>query len=347
MKLTSVPENLLERLALWLGIAPTPISDTHVAFMMARTIMVGAKLGIFEALAQHPASAKVISEHCQTNPDATVKILNSLVHLGYLNTNHKQEYQLTKLSRKWMLQESNTSVYDKMMLQFVEWKLVEHYENYVRSGKPAEMHQVLSEEEWETYQRGMRSMAKVSAWEVAKRTPMPKSATNFLDIGGSHGYYSVTLCKKYPDLHATILDLPEAIKYAKPLLSEEAMDDRVHHQAGNVLTTDLGEAVYDVVFISSLVHHFDAETNILLAQKIYNALKPGGYYIIQEFVRDDKARRGDYLAILDLYFAATSQSGTWSVKEMSDWQKKAGFKPYKMIWLRSIPRHAQVVGKKD
>lgn len=346
MKLTSVPENLLERLALWLGIAPTPISDTHVAFMMARTIMVGAKLGIFEALAQRPATAKVISESCETLPEATVKILNSLVHLGYLTINHQQEYQLTKLSRKWMLQESEKSVYDKMMLQFVEWKLVEHYEDYVRSGKPADMHQILSDEEWKTYQKGMRSMAKVSAWEVAKRTPIPKKANHLLDVGGAHGYYSVALCQKHPDLQATILDLPEAIKHAGPLLSEENMGHKIKHQAGNVLTTDLGEAVYDVVFISSLVHHFDAVTNAKLAQKIFTALKSGGYYIIQEFIRDDKARRGDHLAILDLYFAATSQSGTWSVKEMSGWQKKAGFKPYKTIYLRSIPRHVQVVGKK-
>lgn len=346
MKLTSVPENLLERFALWLGIAPTPISDTHVAFMMARTIMVGAKLGIFEALAQRPASAKVISENCQTHPNATVKILNSLVHLGYLTTTRQQEYQLTKLSRKWMLQGGEKSVYDKMMLQFVEWKLVEHYESYVRSGEPADMHQVLSEDEWKIYQRGMRAMARVSAWEVAQRTPIPRGAAHLLDIGGSHGYYSVALCKKYPALRATILDLPEAIKHAGTLLSEEGMGERVKHQAGNVLTTDLEVEAYDVIFISSLVHHFDAETNELLAQRIFRALKPGGYYIIQEFVRSDQPHAGDHLALLDLYFAATSQSGTWSVREMSAWQKNAGFTPYKKIWLRSIPRHAQVVGKK-
>lgn len=346
MKLTSVPENLLEWLALWLGIAPTPISDTHVAFMMARTIMVGAKLGIFEALSNQTASAQNISKYCKTHPAATVKILNSLVRLGYLSLNDQQEYQLTKLSRKWMLQDSENSIYDKMMLQFVEWKLVEHYESYVRSGEPADMHQVLSEEEWRVYQRGMRAMARVSAWEVASRTPIPKGANCFLDIGGAHGYYSVALCKKHPDLNAIILDLPEAIQHSGALLSEEGMGDRVRHQTGNVLTTDLGEERYDVIFISSLVHHFDAATNELLAQRIFRALTPGGYYIIQEFVREDKIRKGDHLALLDLYFAATSQSGTWSVKEMSGWQKKAGFKPYKTVWLRSIPRHAQVVGKK-
>ncbi len=346
MKLTSVPENWLERLALWLGIAPTPISDTHVAFMMARTIMVGAKLGIFEILKKQPASAQVIARSCQTDALATVKILNSLVHLGYLRRNVQREYGLTKLSRKWMLQESKTSVYDKMMLQFVEWKLVEHYEDYVRSGQPADMHHILREDEWNVYQKGMRSMAKVSAWEVARRTPLPKNASQLLDIGGAHGYYSVALCRKYPKLIATILDLPEAIQHAGTLLAEEGMGDRVKHQVGNVITADLGNEKYDVVFISSLVHHFDTATNETLARRIYEALKPGGYYIIQEFVRPDQPKKGDHLAILDLYFAATSQSGTWSVKEMSGWQKKAGFKPHKTVWLRSIPQHAQVVGKK-
>ncbi|WKN33142.1 methyltransferase [Porifericola rhodea] len=346
MKLTSVPENLLERLALWLGIAPTPISDTHVAFMMARTIMVGAKLGIFEALAQQSASAAHVAQRCGSDTEATKKLLNSLVHLGYLSQEANKDYSLTKLSRKWMLKSSKHSIYDKMMLQFVEWKLVEHYEDYVRHGQPAEMHQVLSDDEWNTYQKGMRAVARVSAWEVAKRTPVPKGASQLLDIGGSHGYYSASLCKKHAQLNATILDLPEAIKYASPLLAEEQMGNRVQYQAGNVLTTDLGQSQYDVIFISSLLHHFDAETNIELASRIYEALKPGGHFIIQDYVRDERVRKGDHLALLDLYFAATSRSGTWSVKEMAGWQKQAGFKASKTIWLRSIPRHAQVVGKK-
>ncbi|MFP4096848.1 MAG: methyltransferase [Cyclobacteriaceae bacterium] len=345
MKLTSVPENLLERLALWLGIAPTPISDTHVAFMMARTIMVAAKAGIFEALAK-PTTAAQVANACHTDLKATIKILNSLVHLGYVKLNPQQQYELTSLSRKWMLRESKNSVYDKMMLQFVEWKLVEHYENYLHSGQPADMHQVLTEEEWGVYQKGMRAMAQVSASEVARRTPIPKGATTFLDVGGSHGYYSVSICRKHPQLQAIILDLPEAIRHAGSLLQEENMQDRVKHRVGNVLEYDLGEAQWDVIFISSLVHHFDGPTNEQLAARIHRALRPGGYYVIQEYVRPDKPRAGDHLALLDLYFAATSQSGTWSEKEMRGWQQQAGLKPYKTIWLRSIPRHAQVVARK-
>lgn len=345
MKLTSVPETWLERLALWLGIAPTPLSDTHVAFMMARTLMVAVKAGVFDALATGTASASVVAQRCSIHPVATQKLLNSLVHLGYLSLKGKH-YHLTALSRKWMLQESESSVHDKMMFQFVEWKLVEHYENYLQDGKPLELHRALSEQEWGIYQKGMRAMARISAREVGKRTPMPKNAGQLLDVGGSHGYYAVALCHRHPKLQATILDLPEAITHAAPLLEEEGMQARVKHQAGNVLHTDIGDQQWDAIFISSLVHHFTEEQNLALAEKVAKALKSGGYYIIQEYGRSDMPRKGDHLALLDFFFAATSESGTWSEREMKGWLQTVGIKHYKTIRLRTIPRHIQVVGRK-
>jgi hemolysin activation/secretion protein len=38
---------------------------------------------------------------------------------------------------------------------------------------------------------------------------MPPSPTAMLDIGGSHGLYSVALCRRYPTLDGTILEPPQ------------------------------------------------------------------------------------------------------------------------------------------
>ena len=48
-----------------------------------------------------------------------------------------------------------------------------------------------------------------------------------LDIGGSHGYYSVALCRRHPSLRAVILDLSEAVTHAERILDREGMGDRV------------------------------------------------------------------------------------------------------------------------
>ena len=346
MKLSAQPENLLEALALRSGLVPTPLGDTHVAFMLARTIMVATKLGIFEALADQPATAPQVAQRGNTAPEATRKMLNTLVHLGYLRLAHDQ-YELTGLSRRWLLQDGAQSVYDKMLFQFTEWDMVAGYEDYVRTGTPFQMHETFTAAQWTAYQRGMRAMAGTSAWEVARRTPVPRRAKDMLDIGGAHGYYSVALCRHHAGLRSVILDLPEAIDEARHILAKEQMGGRVVHQSGNVLTQDLGEAQYDVVLIASLVHHFDEATNRALVQRIARALRPGGVLVVQEFMRNPHPRRGDHLgALLDLFFAATSESGTWSVEEITDWQRAAGLQPRRPIWLRSIPRHAQQVARK-
>src|SRR5215831_20014881 len=107
-------------------------------------------------------------------------------------------------------------------------------------------------------------------------------ARNMLDIGGSHGFYSVALCRRHPHLAAVILDLPEAIKEAAPILAMEGVGDRIRHQVGDALTQDLGENCYDLILISNLAHHFTDEQNRGLMLRAARALTPGGSLVIQE-----------------------------------------------------------------
>ncbi len=48
-----------------------------------------------------------------------------------------------------------------------------------------------------------------------------------LDIGGSHGYFSVELCRRYAGLRAVVLDLDQAVEQAAPSLEAEGMGERV------------------------------------------------------------------------------------------------------------------------
>lgn len=333
-------------MALWLKLAPLPICDTHLAFMMSRTIMVATKVGVFEELADQGRTAAQVAERCSTDVQATKTLLDTLVHLSYLQLN-KQLYQLSPLARKWMLKDSPASLHDKMLLQFLEWNFVEHYETYLRTGEPLEYHRHMDESQWQLYQRGMRSVAGISVEEIAARTPVPPEANDMLDIGGAHGHYSVALCRKYPQLRSIILELPEAIQHAEPILADEQMGDRVTYRAGDVLTSDLGEAAWDIIFVSSLAHHLDRDANQDLAKRAFRALRPGGFYIVQDFIKISQPKAGDHLGgLFNLYFAATSQSGIYSESDVSDWLRAAGFEAHRTLWLRTIPRHAQVVGKK-
>jgi SAM-dependent methyltransferase len=337
MRLNTHPENLLERIALRAGVVPTPLGDTIVAMTLARTIMVATKLGIFEVLAKADYTAQEMATACGLHLHATEVLLFALAGAGYVRSKGKR-YALAPVARKWLLKSSPRSLYDYMLFNFLNWTWDERLEDFLRTGKPAHIHQEMSNDEWRVYQRAMRSLASFSAFEVARRIPVPRGALHMLDLGGSHGYYSVMLCRRYPELRSVVFDLPEAVEHAATILAQEGMGERIVHRAGNALIDDLGNEEYDLIFIGNLLHHFDEQTNRDLVKRSARALRPNGSLVIEELQRFQSPREaGELGALSNLYFAATSEAGTWSMQEIAEWQREAGLLPRKPIRLLTAP----------
>ncbi|HEY0552667.1 MAG TPA: class I SAM-dependent methyltransferase [Thermoanaerobaculia bacterium] len=345
MKLGGIPQSPVEVMATLLGLLPQPLLETQIAMLLARTIMEGSRLGVFAALKGQPLTAEEIAARCGAQPQALAKLLNALAGCQYLHyevDHDAARYSLATVARKWLIPHAPQSLHDKMLMQFFEWDSFAHLPEFLRTGKPLDLHGSLSSDDWGLYQRGMRATSSTWAPEVGKRTPVPKGAKDMLDIGGSHGLLSAAICRRHPGLRSVVLDLPEALEHAAPLLAGEKMGDRVVHRAGNALTDDLGTEAWDLVFVSSLVHHFDDATNRALAQRIARSLRPGGIFVIQEHFRPATPQQaGQIGALLDLFFALTSQAGTWSFEEMAGWQREAGLKPLKPIKFVTAPGNGQ------
>jgi SAM-dependent methyltransferase len=338
MKIDVGAESPSERLALTLGLVPTPVFHTLVPVLAARALLVGTKLGVFEALGQNPLTAADVAAKLGTEREATGKLLNALTGLGYLRA-AGNGFVLSSGARRWLVAGSPRSLRDWVLEQeLLEWRWLEHLEDFVRTGHTVQAHDALSDDAWGVYQRGMRSVAGLSAAEVARRVPVPKGAQRMLDIGGSHGYYSVVICRRHPGLRSVVLDLPQAICHAAPLLAQEGMGDRVVHRAGDATTDDFGTAAFDLVFIGNAVHHFDVPTNRDLARRAARALRPGGFFVILDFVRPRSPKDAGQVGTLnDLFFALSSASGTWSSEELAQWQRGAGLEPRKPIRIRTSP----------
>ena len=346
MKIKNQPENLLEWIALRANLAPTPLIDTQVAFNAARAIMAAAELGMYETIGRSSKTADEVAAACNTHAEATKHLLNCLVGIGYLQWNN-DKYSLKAKYYKWLLKESESNLIGKLRFQLIEWEWMGKLEEYVRTGKPLDLHGTASEREWKLYQEGMRDLSINAARELAPKIPVPKDATHMLDIGGSHGLFSIELCKKHTGLSSTIMELPGAIEAASAIAKRYDTTNRVTYVAGNALTDDLGTAKYDLVMINNVVHHFTDEQNNLLAKKVAHALKPNGVYAIGEFIRAEKPGEGGLVgATTGLYFSLTSSSGTWSVSEIEAWQKNAGLKIEKPVAPMSIPGWKVFISRK-
>jgi SAM-dependent methyltransferase len=332
MRVGLMAENPLETAVIASGVVPIAMLEAY-APVYARAIVLATKLGIFEALGDGGRSAQAVAETCGTDARATEKLLNLLVTMRYLR-HRGGAYTLAGHVRRWLLADTSRSIRDVILMKELEWSWIDHIEAFVRDGRPLDVHGTMSADDWGAYQRGMRAQANPLASWLARRVPVPAGARDMLDVGGSHGYFSVVLCRRHPELRATVLDLPDAVEHAAPLLEREGMGERVTLRAGDALTDDLGEAAYDLVLIVSLVHHFDDATNRRLVSRAARALRPGGYLVIGDALRPaSPGKGGQQGAFFDLYFALTSESGLWTFDEMRAWQVAAGLQLRRSISL--------------
>ncbi len=299
--------------------------------------MTATRAGVFEALADGPLTSQEVAGRCGTDEYATAKLLFALAGARYLRL-HGGRYRLAPVARRWLLARSRPSLRDAVLHRYLDAALMEHYDAFLRSGRPSDYHQTMSEQQWELYERGQRSHAALAAWEVALRAPLPSGASAMLDIGGGHGYYSVALCRRHAGLRSTILDLPAALAQAAPLLEREGMAGRIVQRAGNALTDDLGDRAYDLVLIANVAHHFTAAQNQELMRRVARALRPGGACVVVELIRAaTPGAAGQVAALTDFYFAATSEAGTWSFAEIQGWQRAAGLTTRRPLRLLSSP----------
>ena len=342
MKIGAIPQSLVEWMALKLELAPRALVDTHAAMLLARTVMAGAELKLFDALAAGPLTADETAARCGAAPGPTALLLDALAACGYVRF-RGDRFALTRRSRRWLLN-TDRSVRDKLLLQVIEWRWLETLENFVRTGQPLEFHDTMSAADRDLYHRGMRALAGIAGRELARRVRVRPGAHRMLDLGGSHGHFAAEICRRHPGLSAEVMDLPEAIEAAAPLLAAEGLGDRLVHRAGDAAAADLGVERYDLVLMSNLAHHFNAEQNMELARRVAKALTPGGAFVILDAARAERPGQAEQIpALLGLYFAMQSRPGvrTWTVREMADWQRSAGLRVLGPKRLRTAPGWVQ------
>src|SRR5215212_10449130 len=158
MRLGARPDTVLEWLALRLNLAPRPLADTHLAFLLARIIMAATNAKLFEALGKSGRTAEEVAISSNTDRRATSKVLDALLALGYLDFRNGR-YELNRLSRKWLLEDSPDTLVHKLAFQQIEWRWTENIDKWLQDGVSQEMHRSLSSEQWRSYQWAMRDVA--------------------------------------------------------------------------------------------------------------------------------------------------------------------------------------------
>ncbi len=96
-----------------------------------------------------------------------------------------------------------------------------------------------------------------------------------LDVGGGSGAYDIELCRHYPDLRATVFDLPFVCEQAAKKVSEAGLADRITTTSGDFFADELPGG-HDVILLSMIMHDWNEEQDRELLRKCFQVLPSGG-----------------------------------------------------------------------
>jgi cyclopropane fatty-acyl-phospholipid synthase-like methyltransferase len=213
-----------------------------------------------------------------------------------------------------------------------------NFERYIRTGEANDFHRALDSSDWTAYHLGQAGQARLIAEEIVSKVPLPRGATQMMDLGGGHGLYSIAFCSRYVDLCARVLDLAIPLQYCPSTVLSNPASNRVTFEIADVRTTSLGSDSADVVLIANLMHHFDEATNRRMFSRVASALRPCGIVIAIDLVRPlSVSRSGQVGSLLDLYFGSASGSQLWTIAQVRDWQEGSGLRPQPSVSSSLLP----------
>jgi SAM-dependent methyltransferase len=139
--------------------------------------------------------------------------------------------------------------------------------------------------EAERFSRAQHAGSLGPAHVLAKVVDLGACET-LLDVGGGTGAFSASLCRRHPNLRATIIDFPTVQPVGERLIKEAGLADRIGYRPGNALTSPWPEH-QDAVLMSYLLSAVAESSAVELLRKAAHSLKPGGLLLVHDFMVDD------------------------------------------------------------
>lgn len=303
----------------------------------AATVAAGAELGVFQALAEGPATPEALARRLHLDERGTRSLLPALMEAGFLEEVGRDgaeeggtpRYQLTDRARR-ELADPDSPDYQAggLPLWLDNLQAWTRLPEAVRTGRPlrAVGDAEAAEDPEERRERIARFMAGMAASPrerlerlaagVLRRHP---DARTMLDVGGGPGHIARVFVER--GLRATVLDTPETMEYVREAYGLDA-EEAIEPVGADFLTDPLPEGPFDVTLLSNVLHMLDPKQNAALLRRVREVTAPGGLVAVADFVRG-RSRRGGRFGLVMLL--RTEGGGTYTVDEHRGWFEDAGF----------------------
>lgn len=209
------------------------------------------------------------------------------------------------------------------------------------------------------YQASMRWLASDLVGPVVDTVSLPDAASQMIDLGGSHGLYTVQFCDTHPGLEGTIVDWPIGLAEAERTLeARPEMTARIELLERDFETEDIPGG-NDLAFLGNIVHGIDPQGNQDLFRKLAAATTDDGVVAILDQIPAERGGLRDRLDPTNTDFTQGvstlvssnlflfSGGRTYQFSRVRDWLQNASFADVSHHGIRESPGMSVVVAQKS
>jgi ubiquinone/menaquinone biosynthesis C-methylase UbiE len=291
------------------------------AYWQPCALHAGVKLEVFTALTNRGLTAPELAEKLGASRRGLELLLNALASMELLDKDESR-FRNSPLAEAFL---------DRNKPDYVGHIIMHHHhlldgwsrlDEAVMTGLPVETPSHGEEIERESFQMGMFNLAKAIAPAISASIDL-SSRRHLLDLGGGPGTHAVHFCLNNPELKATVFDRASTRPFAEKIAAQFEVQDRVDFADGD-FHSDKIPGLYDVTWLSQVLHSNSPEECQALIKKTASVMEPGGLMMIHDFFLEDDMAGPLFPALFSLNMLINNQGRSYSEKEIRKMMSDAG-----------------------
>jgi predicted O-methyltransferase YrrM len=319
--------------------------EVGMAFWPSKVMLSAVELGVFSALGGGAKTGEELRQELGLHTRAVPDFFDTLVALRFLDRDGDgQAAAYRNTPETAMFLDRKSPQFMGGFLEMANARLYHHWGDLsegLRTGQPqnelkhhgtsmfAELYS-----QPERLEQFMNAMAGISAGNFkafAEKFDFSKYKT-MCDVGGSTGQLSMFCARQHPQLTCISADLPEATRIAEKRIAAAGLGDRVSAQPIDFFADPLPKA--DVITMGMILHDWNLANKKMLIKKAYDALPPGGAYVVIENLIDDARRENAFGLMMSLNMLIEfGEAFDFTFADFKTWCTEAGFKAFDVIHL--------------
>jgi ubiquinone/menaquinone biosynthesis C-methylase UbiE len=309
-------------------LSPRPLMRILGDFANSQILDASIEYDFFTIIDKGAHTADDIARAAGTDPRATRIVLDSLPALGLVEK-RDGKYFLTPMADQFLVQGKPSYVGEFRHVALALWDGMAHLKESLKTGKPFSRMDTGAElEVWEKLVLGILVIAEPAAKALCDvlKIGTERKGIKVLDIAGGSSIFGMTIVTRDPSAQVTQLDWPNVNAVARKANKQRALEGKIRFIDGEHRSATIEENFYDLVLASNFCRFESPKGNQELFAKANSALKPGGIFVVNDFVPNEERTEPTFALRFSVYtLTHTPEGECWTLSQYSDWLKQAGF----------------------